>query len=79
MNKLSITQLRNNIYQLIDQIIRTGEPLLIERNGKKLLLTTVEQARGSKLQKLKPHHAIQGDPQDLVNLQVYQWKEENHL
>lgn len=79
MNKLSVTQFRNNIYQLVDQVIRTGEALVIERNRKKLLLTTVEHAQGAKLKKLKPHHAIQGDPQNLVNLQVYQWKEDNHL
>lgn len=79
MNKFSLTELRNNIYQLVDQVIETGEPLLIERHGKKLLLATLERAQGSKLKKLKPHHSIQGDPEDLVNLEVYQWKEENHL
>lgn len=79
MNKLSVTELRNNIYQLVDQVINTGEPLLIERNGKKLLLTNMSNIPTSKLKKLKPHHSIEGDPDNLINLQVYQWKEENHL
>lgn len=79
MNKLSVTELRNNIYQLVDQVINTGEPLAIERNGKKLLLSMVSSAPISKLKRLKPHHSIEGDPDNLINLQVYQWKEENHL
>ncbi len=30
---ISITQLRANIYKIMDQVIETGEPIDIERNG----------------------------------------------
>ena len=79
MTKCTVTQLRNNIYQLMDQVIKTGEPLYIERHGKKLMLSSMSGAQGSKLKKLVPHHSIQGSPDDLVQLKVYQWKEEEHL
>lgn len=33
-NEITVTELRSNIYAIIDEVIRTGEPVLINRNKK---------------------------------------------
>jgi hypothetical protein len=64
---ISVTELRANLYRLIDDVIQTGEPLTIERNGHKVVIarSPVE----SKLARLvsRPDF-IKGDPEDLVHL-----------
>ena len=39
---LTATKLRANVYAILDQILATGEPIDIERNGKMLRLQAVE-------------------------------------
>lgn len=48
--KITATELRQNIYQLLDSILNTGVPLEIERNGK--LLKIVAESPPSKLENL---------------------------
>ncbi len=38
MEHISVTTLRTNIYKLVDKVLATGEPLIIERDGKRLTL-----------------------------------------
>jgi antitoxin (DNA-binding transcriptional repressor) of toxin-antitoxin stability system len=38
MKTVTLTELRKNIFQLIDEVVATGEPLVIERKGKRLTL-----------------------------------------
>ncbi len=40
--KLTATKLRENIYAILDQILATGEPVEIERNGRTLRLQAVD-------------------------------------
>lgn len=35
---ISATELRSNVYRLLDQVLATGEPLTIERAGKRLVI-----------------------------------------
>ena len=59
------SQLRADIYRLIDQVLETGEPLEIERKGQRLRL--VPQEPGSKIDRLRPiRDLVIGDPDDLV-------------
>jgi len=64
---LTVTELRANLYRLIDEVIETGQPLVIERNGHKVVIerSPVE----SKLARLisRPDF-INGDPEDLVHI-----------
>lgn len=61
------TELRANLYQLLDQVLETGIPLEIERNGRRLRL--VADPPTSKLDRLVPHPGtIVGDPEDLVEM-----------
>lgn len=69
METVTLTALRQNIFQLADQVLETGEPVVIERNGRNLLLV-VEKPR-LKLENLPRRNAIVGNPEDLVDLKVW--------
>lgn len=64
---ITVTALRANLYRLIDQVIETGEPLTIERNGQQVVIarSPVE----SKLAQLvsRPDF-VKGDPADIVHI-----------
>lgn len=69
---VSASELRQNIYRLIDQVLATGEPLVIERKGRTLRLVTDEPT--GRLARIQPHpEAIVGDPEELVTID---WSEE---
>lgn len=60
------SQLRENIYRILDQVLDTGIPVEIERHGKLLRIVPVETR--SKLDNLKPHPYLLSDAEDLVHL-----------
>ncbi len=70
------SELRRNIYNLLDQVIETGIPLEIKRKGHKLKI--VPSKPTSKLANLKPHpECIPGNPEELVNITWNEnWKPE---
>ena len=75
MKTITPTELRSNIYQILDEILDTGIPIEIEKGGKKLLIKPVEQP--NKLKNLKKRkNVIKGDPNDLITLT---WEKEIHL
>lgn len=67
MKKVTPTQLRKNLYNLLDDVINTGIPLQINRGGKILQITPVEKI--NKLDKLisRPEVII-GDADDIVDI-----------
>lgn len=71
---VTVTELRANLYRLIDEVIETGVPLTIERNGHKVVIqrSPVE----SKLANLVSRpDVIKGDPEDLVHLDWFdEWR-----
>lgn len=42
---LTATELRSNVYRILDQILETGQPQEIDRKGSKILLVPVDQKR----------------------------------
>jgi hypothetical protein len=61
------SELRANLYRLLDEVLETGVPLEIERNGRRLRI--VADALPSKLDRLEPHPGfVVGDPDDLVEM-----------
>lgn len=61
MSTISLTELRQQLFKLADQVVNTGVPLLIERNGVRLKLVREDaQASVSRLDKLKPQSLVQG-------------------
>jgi len=75
MKTVTPTELRANIYNLLDEILKTGLPLEIKKGGKKLRIIPVEPV--DKVNTLIPRpDVIQGDPNDLVDLH---WEAEVNL
>lgn len=64
MNTLTLTALRQNIFQVADQVLATGEPVVIERNGRRLVLAAAQPKID--WEHLPRRQAIVGDPEDLV-------------
>lgn len=68
MKTITVTELRANIYNLLEEILATGVPLEINKGGRKLHI--IPAARTNKLQNLvRRPEIIQGDPDDLVSMQ----------
>ena len=59
------SHLRANLYRILDRVLKTGEPIEIDRAGKRLLL--VPKEKKSKLENLVRRKVIVGDPEDLVH------------
>lgn len=70
---ITATELRKNVYNILDEVLETGLPVDIERHGKHLRLIAVEKP--SKLKNLKPmKNLIAGDPSDLNNIDwTHEW------
>lgn len=58
--------LRKDIYQLLDQVLETGKPLEVQR--KSGMVKIVAERPGSKLERLRQHACIQGNPEELVHM-----------
>jgi hypothetical protein len=79
MRKLTLTTLRQQIFQIADEVLVTGVPVSIERNGRVLLLSSATPAKPSKHLKLKRRKLINGDAESLVAEKVGEWHEPQNL
>jgi antitoxin (DNA-binding transcriptional repressor) of toxin-antitoxin stability system len=71
---VTASELRQNIYRLLDEVLETGVPLEIERKGRRLRIVAEEPP--SKLDRLVPHpDFLVGDPEDFVHID---WSHEWH-
>ena len=72
--QVSNLNIQNNIFQLLDKVIKTGVPVEIERKGKRLLISPAEKRRD--LDSLEEHpEFIVGNPDDLVHIDwSTEWK-----
>ncbi len=57
--------LRKNIYQLLDKVLATGKPLEVKRKSGTVKI--IAEHTPSKMERLKKHSCIQGDPEALVH------------
>ncbi|MDZ7333268.1 MAG: type II toxin-antitoxin system Phd/YefM family antitoxin [candidate division KSB1 bacterium] len=75
MKTISVTELRGNIYKILDEVLNTGIPIEINKGGKKLKIIPAEKV--DKLQNLVSRpYVINGDPDDLVDIS---WEKEVNL
>lgn len=67
MKTVTPTELRANIYNLLEEVLTTGVPIEIKKGTQKLRIVPVDKV--DKLQNLvvRPN-VIQGDPQDLPDI-----------
>jgi hypothetical protein len=64
---ITASELRANIYCLLDDVLETEQPLEIERKGRTLVVSPKQAA--PRLERLTPHDDyIAGDPGDLVSI-----------
>lgn len=72
MKNVTPTELRGNLYNLLDEVLNTGIPLEIDRGGRRLRIIPVEAV--DKLQNLVSRpDVILGDPDELVEIS---WEQE---
>ena len=65
---INLTQLRNNLYQCIDELISTGEPLYIQRKGVRIKIL-VEKPVAATTKKFPKHANVYvGNSEDLVQM-----------
>ena len=72
---LTASKLRENIYRVLDEVLATGEPVEIERNGRRLLIIADDQP--SRLSRLvNRSDVVVGDSADFVHLDwSSEWRE----
>jgi hypothetical protein len=75
VKSITPTQLRADIYRLLDEVLETGIPLEIRKGNKKLKIVSLETV--DKFQNLisRPN-VIQGNPEELAEIS---WEDEVHL
>ena len=67
MASIPPTKLRANLYGVLDQIIDSGQPVTVERRGRKLRIVLVPE-RGKLGSLPRRPRAIKGDPEAIVHL-----------
>lgn len=66
---VTASQMRQDIYRLIDRVLETGEPLTIKRRDRTLRLVPDDQPPKGRLARVRTNpDVIVGDPDDLVHL-----------
>ncbi len=72
--RVTASKLRSDIYNILDQALKTGVPIEVVRKGR--VLRIVPESKPSKLSRLKKRDYIVGDPEDLVHMDwLHEWSE----
>ena len=66
MEPMNPSQLRANLYRILDEVLESGESVEIMRHGRRIRIVADSPSR---LSALTPHPgAVTGDPDDIVEL-----------
>jgi prevent-host-death family protein len=68
MKPITVTELRKNIFNLLEEILNTGVPLEINKGGRLLRIAPVEPVDKFADLVYQPD-VINGDPEDLVHIE----------
>lgn len=68
MKTITVTELRSNIYNLLEEVLVTGVPLEVTKGGRKLHITPVEPVDKFANMVFDPD-VVNGDPEDLVHIE----------
>ncbi len=72
--RVSATKLRENIYSILDESLKTGVPVEVVRKGK--ILKIVPEQKPDKLSRLKKRNWLRGDPERIVHMDwLNEWSE----
>ena len=64
--RITASRLRKDIYRILDRILETGEPVEIERKGRRLLIVPADGP--GRLERLPHRDYLTVDPDDIVEL-----------
>lgn len=64
---ITASELRSNVYRLLDEVLESGRPLEIERKGETLVVAPKKATPRSQRLTKRPGF-IKGDPGDLVSI-----------
>ena len=71
---LTASKLRENIYDILDQVLATGTPVEVVRKGK--VLKIVPETPAPKLARLKKRQVYRGDPDEILGMDwLKEWSE----
>jgi hypothetical protein len=72
--RVTASKLRENVYRILDEAIRTGTPVGVVRKG--VVLRIVPEQRVSKLSGLKRRSGFEGDPDGILKMDwLKEWSE----
>lgn len=72
--RYTASQLRADVYRVLDRALETGVPVEIERKGRILTLVP-DMASSPKLSRLSKRAYLTGDPGDIVHMDWFEhWK-----
>lgn len=61
---ITASQLRQDVYHILDEVLETGAPIEISRRGR--IIRLVPDVPTSKLDRLVRREVVEGDPRDLA-------------
>lgn len=68
MKQVTVTELRRNIFNLLEEVLDTGIPLEIDKGGRRLRIAPVEPV--DKFANFEPiPNLLKGDPEDIVHIE----------
>lgn len=69
---MTASKLRQDIYRILDRVLETGEPVIVERNGRRIRITADETPSRFDALVRRPDVVV-GDSEDFVHLD---WSDE---
>jgi hypothetical protein len=77
MKTISTTALRNNIFNLLDEVLKTKQPLIVKRKGKKIKIEAEKSESPTRKLFSKPirKDVVVGNSEELVNIKAWEWNE----
>ena len=63
---ISASKLRQDIYRILDRVLATGEPIVIERKGHRLKIIPAD--RPGRLDRLDERAYLKVDPEEIVEI-----------
>jgi hypothetical protein len=64
--RVTASRLRADIYNILDETLKTGIPVEVVRKGR--ILTIIPESKPSKLSRLKKRDYIVGDSDDIIHM-----------
>jgi hypothetical protein len=77
MKEVTATGLRNDIFNMLDAVIRTGQPLVVKRKGHRIIIDVEKMKSPTErlFSRSYRKNAVIGDPEDLVDIKAWEWEE----